>query len=126
MTVKSPGDDAPDAHPGTRQAAIRASRTIRFSDAEWEQVSQAAARRGIASPAEFVRTAAMAMAADDSVMARGALPPGIAEMIEHTFRGVYFLSTLRRDELIGEGRQDEVESAVQAGRQARSELLSKV
>ncbi len=40
------------------------------------------------------------------------------------FRGVLILSTLKRDELIREGRQDEVESMVQAGKETQSELLS--
>ena len=83
-----------------------------------------AARHGIPSPAEFVRTAAMTMAKDESLITGRPLSPGLAQLIEHTFRGVLFLSTLKRDELIREGREDEVESLVQAGREAESKLLS--
>ena len=108
--------------PGTRHGDARTSRTIRFSDREWEQVSQAAARHDIASPAEFVRNAAIAMARDESPTTRSTLSPGMVQLIEHTFRGVLFLSTLKRDEMIREGRQDEVESVIQAGREAQSEL----
>ena len=109
---------------GTRHGDARISRTIRFSDREWEQVSKAAARHDTNSPAEFVRNAAMTMAEDESAMGRGALSPGIVQLIEHTFRGVLFLSTLKRDELIQQGREAVVESLIQAGRDAQSELLS--
>ena len=124
MTDSDTGGDGAEASPGARHGDARISRTIRFSNREWEQVSQAAARHGIPSPAEFVRTAAMTMAKDDSLMTGRPLSPGLAQLIEHTFRGVLFLSTLKRDELIREGREDEVESLVQAGREAESKLLS--
>ena len=123
MSDRNTGGGA-EAEPGARHGDARASRTIRFSDREWEQVSQAAARHDIASPAEFVRNAAMAMARHDSLMPGRTLSPGIVQLIEHTFRGVLFLSTLKRDELIRQGREDEVESVVRAGREAQSELLS--
>ena len=113
-----------EADSGTRPSDARTSRTIRFSDREWEQVSHAAARHDMNSAAEFVRNAAVTMAKDDSLLTRGSLPPGVVQMIEHTFRGVLFLSSLKRDELISEGRQDEVESMVREGRDAQSKLLS--
>ena len=124
MTDSDTGGDGAEAGPGARHGDARISRTIRFSNREWEEVSQAAARHGIPSPAEFVRTAAMRMAKDESLLTGRPLSPGLAELIEHTFRGVLFLSTLKRDELIREGREDEVESLVQEGREAESKLLS--
>ncbi|MCY4559522.1 MAG: hypothetical protein OXF79_24765 [Chloroflexi bacterium] len=124
MTDSKTDGDSAEVDPGTRHGIARTSRTIRFSDREWEQVSQAAARHDIASPAEFVRNAAMTMAKDDSLMTRSTLSPGLVQLIEHTFRGVLFLSTLKRDELIRQGREDDVESVLQAGREAQSELLS--
>ena len=116
--------NADNADPGRKHADIRASRTIRFSDREWEQVTEAAAKHDVASPAEFVRNAALTMAEDQSLMTRGTLSPGLVQMIEHTFRGILFLSTLKRDEMIREGRQDEVEKLIQQGREAQSEMLS--
>lgn len=124
MTDKEPGGDGAEVRPGMRHGDPRSSRSIRFSDREWEQVSQAAARHDMNSPAEFVRNAAMTMASNEALMSRGAISPGLVQLIEHTFRGVLFLSTLKRDELIRQGREDEVESVVQAGREAQSELLS--
>ena len=124
MTDSKTDGDGAEVDPGTRHGIARTSRTIRFSDREWEQVSQAAAKHDIASPAEFVRNAAMTMSRDDSLMTRSTLSPGLVQLIEHTFRGVLFLSTLKRDELIRQGREDDVESVLQAGREAQSELLS--
>lgn len=124
MTEKSTDSSVDDAEPGRKHRDIRASRTIRFSDHEWEQVTEAAVRHNIASPAEFVRNAALSMAQDKSLMIHGSLSPGTARLIEHTFRGVLFLSTLKRDELISQGRDDEVENLIQEGREVQSELLS--
>ena len=124
MTENTTDSSSVDADPGKKHADIRASRTIRFSDREWEQVTEAAARHDFNSPAEFVRNAALTMAEDESRMAPASLSPGTVRLIEHTFRGVLFLSTLRRDEMIREGRQDEVDSLIQEGREAQSELLS--
>ena len=124
MTKKTTDSSIIDTDPSRKHADIRTSRTIRFSDREWEQVTVAAIRHDIASPAEFVRNAALTVAEDESLMNGGTLSPGLVQMIEHTFRGVLFLSTLKRDELIRQGRQDEVDNLIQEGREAQSELLS--
>ena len=124
MTEKTTDCSSVDAHPAKKHTDTRSSRTIRFSDREWEQVTEAAVKHDVASPAEFVRNAALTMAEDESLMNRGSLSPGLVQMIEHTFRGVLFLSTLKRDELIRQGRQDEVENLIQEGREVQSELLS--
>ena len=71
-----------------------------------------------------MRNAALTMAEDESSLTPGTLSPGTVRLIEHTFRGVLFLSTLKREEMIGEGRQDEIENLIQLGREAQSELLS--
>ena len=124
MTQESPKDRSAAADPTRKRGDTRASRTIRFSDREWQQVTEAAARHDINSPAEFVRNAALTMAEDESSLTPGTLSPGTVRLIEHTFRGVLFLSTLKREEMIGEGRQDEIENLIQQGREAQSELLS--
>lgn len=123
MTEKTTDCSSVDAHPGKKHTDTRSSRTIRFSDREWEQVTEAAARHDVSSPAEFVRNAALTMSEDQSLMTRGALSPALAQMIEHTFRGVLFLSTLKRDELVRQGRQDEVDNLIREGRDVQSELL---
>ena len=122
MTDNNPGGDGAEARPSMRHGDPRTSRSIRFSVREWEQVSQAAARHDMNSPAEFVRNAAMTMARNEALMTRGALSPGLVQLIEHTFRGVLFLSTLKRDEMIRQGREDEIECLVKEGREAQSKL----
>ena len=124
MTEKTVHSSIVDADPSRKHTDIRTSRTIRFSDREWEQVTRAAVRHDIASPAEFVRNAALTMAEDESLMNHGTLSPGLVKMIQHTFRGVLFLSTLKRDELIRQGRDHEVENLIQEGQEVQSELLS--
>ena len=93
-----------DADLEEKRSHARTPRTIRFSDPEWELVENAAKRCGIAA-AEFARNAALAAAEDKSA----AIPPGIAAQIERIYRGVYLLSTLKRDEMVREGRQDELD-----------------
>ena len=69
-----------DTDTSRKHGDARISRTIRFSDAEWEQVEKAASSRGD-SPAEFVRNAALATATGDSGSDPRAMPPGIVNLI---------------------------------------------
>ena len=110
------------AHAGNKKPDQRAPRTIRFSDAEWEKVEQAAREIGI-SPATFARNAALRAAADSEVDPAGALPPEFLELVKRIYRSTYILSTLKRDELIREGRREELDHTVQAARQAQALLL---
>lgn len=116
----------------TRPAAInkhaadpRTPRAIRFSEAEWERVRTAAAKRGI-SFGSFVREAAMTVAGADSVEDSGQLPPGLVALIEGTYRYTYILATLKREELIREQRGVEVENLVEAARKSQDLLLDRV
>ena len=52
------------------------------------------------------------------------LPPGILELIKRTYRGTYILSTLKRDEMIHEGRGEELDRTVQAARDIQELLLT--
>ena len=89
-------------------ADTRTPRSIRFSDSEWEKIETAAAdRAGTAS--EFVREAALAKAALDSGTTGAGLPAALVQLIEATYRGVYFLATLKCDQLGCEGRGHEVD-----------------
>ena len=107
-----------DAGPEEKRSHARTPRTIRFSDFEWELVENAARRSGIAA-AEFARNAALAAAEDKSA----AIPPGISAQIERIYRGVYLLSTLKRDEMVREGRQDELDRTMKAARESQVSLL---
>lgn len=107
-----------DAGPEEKRSHARTLRTIRFSDFEWELVENAARRSGIAA-AEFARNAALAAAEDKSA----AIPSGISAQIERIYRGVYLLSTLKRDEMVREGRQDELDRTIKAARESQVSLL---
>ena len=102
--------------------AKRTRRTVRFSDPEWKQVQVAAARRGI-TPSEYVRNAALG-GGDGALQAEtGDLSPGLVEIIKLTHRSAYILSTLKRDEMIREGRAREMDEVVRAARNAQADVL---
>ncbi len=100
----------------------RSKRSVRFSDHEWEQVQKAAAERGI-TPSEYVRTAAL-NAVDGAAGADvNALSPALVEIIKLTHRSAYILSTLKRDEMIRDGRAREMDEMVRAARIAQADIL---
>ena len=111
---KPTGDDT---DPQEKQSHARISRTIRFSDPEWERVEIAARRRG-ATAAEFIRNAALVAAGSES----GRFPPDISAQIERIYRGVYFLATLKRDEMLREGHQAELDRTMNAARESQDSI----
>ena len=112
-----------DVRLNKKHGNARTSRTIRFSDPEWEQVEIAASRCG-SSPAEFVRNAALAAAERDAGSEPAGLPPGIVALIESTYRAVYLLATLKRDEMFREGRRDEIHKTLENAKRSLSDLTS--
>ena len=54
---------------------------------------------------------------------QGDLPPQIAELIERIFRSTHILVTLKRDELIREGRGEELHQLVKSTRALQKSLL---
>ena len=94
-------------------------RTFRFPDSEWERVEACAEARGMTA-AEFVRSAVGA-ALDAGPGAAGAADR-LAPLIERTFRYSYMLATRMRDDMLAEGRDDEVEALVRAARALQDEL----
>ena len=122
MTEVDTTEDPLVAHAGKKTPDQRAPRTIRFSDAEWEKVEQAAREIGI-SPATFARNAVLSAAAPPKVDPAGALPPEFLKLVKRIYRSTYILSTLKRDELIREGRREELDRTVQAAREAQAILL---
>jgi len=75
------------------------------------------------SPGSFVRKAAARAAADDLYLYGGGLTPELADLIKQTFRGVYLLAYLKRDELDGSDRKDLFGRAVADARTAQDETL---
>lgn len=107
-----------DADLEEKRSHARTPRTIRFSDPEWELVENTAKRRGIAA-AEFARNAALAAAEDKSA----AIPPGIVALIERIYRSTYIVATLKRNEMLREGRGDELDAMIKAARETQATIL---
>ncbi len=110
------------ATPDEKQTDTRTPRAIRFSDSEWKRVKTAAAEYDL-SVAEFVRDAALAFAGGRTGAESAAMPAGVVGLIERIYRGVYLLSTLKRDEMIREGRQDELDRIRKDARDSQASLL---
>ncbi len=91
-----------------RRTEPRTPRSIRFSNDEWTRIEKAAHARGMTS-AELVRHAAVSLTSGKIGSNSPPIPPEIVAQIERIYRGVYLLSTLKRDELIREARQEECE-----------------
>ena len=108
------GSDDPE-----KRADTRRSKTIRFSDPEWELVERAAAERGIPA-AEFARNAAM-----DAAEGRiAALDAEMVETIRRIYRSTYIVATLKRDEMFREGREEEMKQMVEAARDSQASLAT--
>ena len=107
--------DNPAADAG--KAEKRTPHSIRFLDPEWDRIKAFAEDRGLAPP-EFVRFAALGAIGD------GAGDPGgrIAPLIERTFRATYMLATRMRDEMLGAGREEELEALIRTARELQDEL----
>ena len=93
--------------PGKRTEP-RTPRSIRFSNDEWTRIKKAAEARGMTA-AELVRYAAVSLVSGKLGPSSPSIPSEIAAQIERIYRGVYMLSTLKRDEMVREGRQEELE-----------------
>ena len=122
MADDDPIEPSAEASAGDKPSDQRSPRSIRFSDSEWEQVEKAAEESGT-SPATFTRNAALSVAAGRNAAAPGALPSGIVELIKRIYLSTYILSTLKRDEMIDEGRRDQLDRTINAGREAQAFIL---
>ncbi|MDD9993334.1 MAG: hypothetical protein OXP75_16175 [Rhodospirillales bacterium] len=93
----------------------RRNRTIRFSDSEWEEVRRAAVLHDT-GPTELVRETVLALARNAESGVSGAVAPSLAPLIERMFRYTWFLATEKRDAMVREGREEEVDALVAEGR----------
>jgi len=101
----------------------RRPRSIRFADSEWNVIEQTALRHGIPA-GKLVREAALALAEDRL----GESPPatltsGHLALIEDTYRSVYLMATLMRQELLDASHRDDVEALVEATRKTMKETM---
>lgn len=86
-------------------------------------IEQAALRHGIPA-GELIRTGALALAEDRL----GESPPatltsGHLALIEDTYRSVYLMATLMRQELLDAGHKNDVEALVEAARKTMKETM---
>ena len=93
----------------------RKTRGIRFSETEWEEVKRAAAAHDLPT-AEFVRARILALARDLESDAAAAAPASMGQLIERMFRYTWFLATERRDAMVREGREEELDALVAEAR----------
>ena len=116
--------DSPDSGPDNDEKGgeSRRARSIRFSDPEWETVEKAASERGM-SAAEFARHAALGVASGRYSAEQSALPPQYTDLIERIFRSTHILVTLKRDELVREGRAEELDELVKSTRALQKAFL---
>ncbi len=99
----------------------RSPRSIRFSDSEWTCIEKEARERGMTA-AELVRHAALSFATGKLTANSTGFPPEIGAQIERIYRGVYLLSTLKRDELVREGRKNELDRTMKDARESQNSL----
>ena len=95
---------------------------LRFSDAEWETI-QAQAEEQEMMPGEYVRHAALSLSAGAPGAITAELPPGLVRLIETTYRAAYFVSTVKHNEMLRDGRGEEVDSVIKQGRRAQAHIL---
>ena len=98
---------------GPQHGHARGNRSIRFSDPEWEEVKKAAEKHDVPA-GKLVRDTVLDLASGRTGAASGVLPPGHAALLEGVYRGVYILSTLKREEMLRQGRGQELDEVVQA------------
>ena len=101
----------------------RRPRSIRFADSEWSLIEQAALRHGVPA-SELVRAGALALAEDRlGETPPATLSPGHLALIEDTYRSVYLMATLKREELLEAGHRDDVEALVNAARNTMKKTM---
>ncbi len=112
---------AGDANAAGQTHDLRRTRSIRFSDSEWEEVKRAA--RGHDMPAaEFVRRTMLGLVRAPDGGDPASVPPSWAPLIERMFRYAWFLATEKRDEMLREGRGEEVDRLVAEARAFQESL----
>ena len=107
----------------TKLAEPRSPRSIRFSDFEWAEIKNEAKARGMTA-AELVRHAAVSFAAGKLTPRTEAFPPEIAAQIERIYRGVYLLSTIKRDQMVRDGQQEALDGIHKSARESQTAILN--
>lgn len=96
--------------------------SIRFTREEWSEI-RAAAERHDMIPGAFVREAAARAAAEGLGSDSAQLTPELIDLLKKTFRGVHLLAYLKRQELIGQGKEEDFRTAADNARLAQADTL---
>ena len=99
----------------------RKTRSIRFSESEWEEVRNAALADDLPA-AEFVRERVLALVRAPQRAGAPGVPASMAPLIERMFRYTWFLATEKRGAMLREGRDDELEKLVGEARAFQESL----
>ena len=111
---------AGDNEPG-RADDNRKTRSIRFSETEWDEVRNAALAHDLPA-AEFVRERILALVRAPESTDRATVPASMTPLIERMFRYTWFLATEKRDAMLREGREAEIEKLVAEARALQESL----
>ena len=109
--------------PTAKRGSARRTRGIRFSDSEWEEVKAAAELHDVPA-AEFVRKTILDIARSRADTSADTISASLTPLIERTFRYTWMLATHRRDELIREGRGEELEKLANAAQELQGQIQS--
>ena len=123
MSRTDPKTSVTGNHPSQNRNDSRRPRSIRFADSEWSLIEQAALRHGVPA-SELVRDGALALAEDRLGESPPAtLSPGHLALIEDTYRSVYLIATLKREELLDTGHMEDFEALVEASRKTMAQTM---
>ena len=67
-------------------------------------------------PTEFVRETILALSRNPESGVSGAVAPSLVPLIERMFRYTWFLATEKRDAMVREGREEELDTLVAEAR----------
>ena len=115
MSEQDRSEAAGSETPSEKAGDARKTRGIRFSESEWEEVKNAAADHEMPA-AEFVRERILALARAPEGGDASLAAPSLAPLIERMFRYTWFLATEKRDAMMHEGREQELDALVAEAR----------
>ncbi len=121
MTVEHPTDPETGDAQNQQQDVARKNRGVRFSDAEWEEVREAAQTDGI-TPAEFVREKILALVRNPEDPASISLPADLVPLIERTFRYTYMIATKMHGDMVDDGKIEQLEHLIVEARKLQDTL----
>ena len=121
MPVDHPTDPKIAAARDQQQNAARKNRGIRFSDAEWEEVREAAQTDGI-TPAEFVRERILHLIRNPQTTGSNPIPSHLVPLIERTFRYTYVLATKLHDDMNEGGEAEQLDNLTKEARALQDSL----